>query len=63
MVIAAESDCMRGRPLLLEPVTPWACRPAWMGSWEGVRVHVGVGTGLEAGPIHLTVMGMGRKRP
>lgn len=33
MVIAAESDCMSGKPLLLEPMTSWAYR---MGSWDRI---------------------------
>lgn len=36
MVIAAESDCMSGKPPLLEPMTSWAYRPAWMGSWDWI---------------------------
>lgn len=33
MVIAAVSDCMSGKPLLLEPMTSWAYR---MGSGDRV---------------------------
>lgn len=33
VVIAAESGCMSGKPLLLESITSWAYR---MGSWNGI---------------------------